>query len=306
MTGLKWNLQLSWVSEAIKSNWFFLLLLLGLFLLLGYGKRNYFKEKCIFNSVEEQNSENGRIWSPSFNHCKCCRRIRGSAESHLITPLGWACQRGVISKDTRWSLDPCITSPGQPCRSHCLRICPRSPFQGLFPQCLKCQFFFVSKNVLFSLMEKKKQPNPFLFSRQLYFDNLNFYQFHILLLISSVALMLWERAQAGFVILLLTDKSPVPPDWGFCYQMSAGCCSGALMARWWWITCADWDGGYHIWFALLLSKNLNPSLWEKTTVCLLCYQDLFFSKSGVSSRKCSQHADLWAHFSSQRDCVGSL
>lgn len=86
VTGLKWNLKLSWAGEATKSNWTFLLL--ELFLLLGFGKRNYFKEKCIFNFIEEQNSENRSIGSLAFSHCKCCKRVKGSAESHLITPLG--------------------------------------------------------------------------------------------------------------------------------------------------------------------------------------------------------------------------
>lgn len=54
---------------------------------VGLWEKDYFKEKCIFNSAEEWNSENGSIGSPVFNHCKCCKGVRGS-QSHLTTPLG--------------------------------------------------------------------------------------------------------------------------------------------------------------------------------------------------------------------------
>lgn len=56
---------------------------------------------------------------------------------------------------------------------------------------------------------------------------------------------------------------------------------------------------------LVVEKELEPeSLGENCCVFTLLPRS--FSKSGVSSRKCSQHADLWVHFSSQKDYVGSL
>lgn len=48
-------------------------------------------------------------------------------------------------------------------------------------------------------------------------------------------------------------------------------CDGSVM-----INDLCWLGWRLSHLVFLVIKNLNPSLWEKTTVYLLCYQDLFF------------------------------
>lgn len=77
--------EMMW-EVLIKPNRVFFWLLLEVFLLSGFGKRNSFTWKCIYNFVEKHNSKNGSIGCPAFNHCSAAR-VKSSAVSRLITPL---------------------------------------------------------------------------------------------------------------------------------------------------------------------------------------------------------------------------
>lgn len=118
--GVTWELlvllsSVRWCGKCKQLNQinFFVVVVGAVSFFSGFGKRNYFKWKCIYNFVEKQNSESESIGCPAFNHCIAVKELKVLLCLISLFPYGWDSSGGVISKDTQWTLDPCTISPGQ-------------------------------------------------------------------------------------------------------------------------------------------------------------------------------------------------
>lgn len=163
-------------------------------------------------------------------------------------------------------------------------------------------------------MEKRERERKiFLFSRQLYFDNFNFCQFHILLLISSMALMLWKRAHAGVtgrVCDSLADRQVFShsrlklflPD--ECWLLHWGCDGWVMINNFCWL---GWRLPQLVF--LVVKQELEPEcLGESCCVFTLLPRSLFQNRVSVAGSAANTLlCEHISHLISQnRDYVDSL